>query len=387
MGGAEEIPPGVAHGDELHYLFKFDDEPYTDTEQAISSKMIEIFYSFMLYGKPTGNNSAQDEPPGPRALPVLGNLLDLARASDDMTKMFGVLSEKWGEIYTVKIGSKKTVVLTSKESMQKVLTDEGSYGRDLSGMMADRCWNKNLGIAFAEGEIWEKSRIWTFKTLKHFGLGKSTEVENYVKRSSEPLFTEIDKQIGSRGAVDVELLFSPAILSIIWQLVVGRISRADEPAINLLSYHLNKFALSSAVGAGLVNAFPVLRYIFPRWTGYKEQMAFFNASHEIAKNLYAESELKLKSSPDAAPATNMLDAFVQNCVTEPSNIFNCLNFQLIFMDLFGAGTETTSTFMEACVLYLISYPHVQEKVYQEILRIAPDGRPLNFSDRQKYFIL
>lgn len=64
-----------------------------------------------------------------------------------------------------------------------------------------------------------------------------------------------------------------------------------------------------------------------------------------------------------------------------------LNFQLIFMDLFGAGTETTSTFMEACVLYLISYPHVQEKVYQEILRIAPDGRPLNFSDRQKYFIL
>ncbi|OXA44216.1 Acetylcholinesterase [Folsomia candida] len=48
---------GVAHGDELHYLFKFDDEPYTDTEQAISSKMIEIFYSFMLYGKPTGETS------------------------------------------------------------------------------------------------------------------------------------------------------------------------------------------------------------------------------------------------------------------------------------------------------------------------------------------
>lgn len=41
---------GVAHGDELHYLFKFDDQPYNDTEKAISSKMIGIFYSFMRFG-------------------------------------------------------------------------------------------------------------------------------------------------------------------------------------------------------------------------------------------------------------------------------------------------------------------------------------------------
>ncbi|OXA47347.1 putative cytochrome P450 303a1 [Folsomia candida] len=283
-----------------------------------------------------------------------------------------------GEIVNTKnIISFSFVVLASKEAMQTVLTEEGSYGRDVSGMLGERCFNKNLGIVTAQGEIWEKSRIWTFKTLKNLGFGKSAEVEGYV---------QIDKKMGTEGAVEVELLFSPAILSIMWQLMVGRISKADEPLINVLSENINKFVLSSAFAAGLVTAFPVLRHIFPRWTGYNVQMAFFTVSHEIAENLYAESELKLKSSPDTEPATNMVDAFVQNCVTEPSNVFNRSNFQLIFMDLILAGTETTSTFMEACVLYLfvVSYPHVQEKVYQEILRVAPDGRPLKFSDRQKY---
>lgn len=64
--------------------------------------------------------------------------------------------------------------------------------------------------------------------------------------------------------------------------------------------------------------------------------------------------------------------------------FSGLNFQVIFtVDLLLAGTDTTSTFMEACVLYLITYPDIQEKLYQEIMHIAPDGRPLNFSDRQE----
>lgn len=89
--------------------------------------------------------------------------------------------------------------------------------------------------------------------------------------------------MGTEGAVEVELLFSPAILSIMWQLMVGRISKADEPLINVLSENINKFVLSSAFAAGLVTAFPVLRHIFPRWTGYNVQMAFFTVSHEIAE--------------------------------------------------------------------------------------------------------
>lgn len=45
---------------------------------------------------------------GPKTLPILGNLLDLIWASSNMTQSLGILAEKWGEIYTLQMGTKKT---------------------------------------------------------------------------------------------------------------------------------------------------------------------------------------------------------------------------------------------------------------------------------------
>lgn len=67
--------------------------------------------------------------------------------------------------------------------MQTVLSHEGAHGRDMCGMFKDRCWGKNLGLAMSEGEFWEKTKTWTFKTLKTLGFGKSAEVERYVQVS------------------------------------------------------------------------------------------------------------------------------------------------------------------------------------------------------------
>lgn len=65
--------------------------------------------------------------------------------------------------------------------MQTILTNDAAYGRDSTGMLADRILNKNLGIAGSQGEMWEKTRNWTFKTLKDFGFGKSLDMERFIK--------------------------------------------------------------------------------------------------------------------------------------------------------------------------------------------------------------
>lgn len=77
--------------------------------------------------------------------------------------------------------SRKEVVLTSKEAMQTVLTNEAAFGRDTSGMFGDRVMHKNLGIATSEGEVWEKTRNWTFRTLREFGFGKSLDMEHFIQ--------------------------------------------------------------------------------------------------------------------------------------------------------------------------------------------------------------
>lgn len=45
---------------------------------------------------------------GPRPWPIIGNLLDIANASSDLTQTFGNLSEKYGEIFSIKVGMKRT---------------------------------------------------------------------------------------------------------------------------------------------------------------------------------------------------------------------------------------------------------------------------------------
>lgn len=46
------------------------------------------------------------------------------------------------------------------------------------------------------------------------------------------------------------------------------------------------------------------------------------------------------------------------------------------------GTDTTATFIEYAVLYLIRFPEIQEKVHKEISEVLGDRRP-TLEDRER----
>ncbi|XP_005732871.1 cytochrome P450 2K1-like [Pundamilia nyererei] len=61
------------------------------------------------------------EPPGPRPLPLLGNLLQL-----DLKKPYNTLlelSKKYGSVFTVYLGTKKVVVLSGYKTVKEALVD------------------------------------------------------------------------------------------------------------------------------------------------------------------------------------------------------------------------------------------------------------------------
>lgn len=59
------------------------------------------------------------------------------------------------------------------------------------------------------------------------------------------------------------------------------------------------------------------------------------------------------------------------------------NFQIIFQDLLLAGSDATSSFLESIVLYLVTYPKVQDKIYQEIVQFSNDSNFVPFEDRNR----
>ncbi|KFO69199.1 Cytochrome P450 1A4, partial [Cuculus canorus] len=61
-------------------------------------------------------------PPGPRGYPILGNMLELRK---DPHLVLTRLSQKYGEVMEVKIGTRPVVVLSGLETIKQALVKQG----------------------------------------------------------------------------------------------------------------------------------------------------------------------------------------------------------------------------------------------------------------------
>lgn len=208
--------------------------------------------------------------------------------------------------------------------MKTIFTNEAAFGRDITGMSGDRILHKNIGIASSTGKMWEKTRTWTFRTLKDFGFGKSLDMECFIKvcnfwwlmkilnftfvnmyihknfqTASQSLFADIDSKIETQsGVIEIDRYFNASILAIMWKMIVGRIIPEDEPNMEAISEKGHAFMRSGVLGMGIVNAYPFLRHIFPKTLGYTVQMDYFTTCNRVGKvkfvqflNIYSKSKI------------------------------------------------------------------------------------------------
>lgn len=81
---------------------------------------------------------------------------------------------------------------------------------------------------------------------------------------------------------------------------------------------------------------------------------------------------------------DFIDAFLKEMTKYPEKTtsFNEENLICSTLDLFFAGTETTSTTLRWALLYMALYPEVQEKVQAEIDRVIGQKRAARLADRE-----
>lgn len=318
-------------------------------------------------------HGALNLPPGPPCLPIIGHLhlLDLKKPHESLME----LSEKYGPIFSIKLGTMKAVVLTGYETVKDALVNHPDEFGGRGHIPIFDVVAKGHGIAFGHGESWKQMRRFTMSTLRDYGMGKKS-IEDKIIEETHFLVKMFESYEGQEFNPTLKL--NIAVANIICAIVFGdRFDYDDERFISLVKRVNENMHLGGSPIVQLYNAFPILGF-FPG--PHKKMLQNARLITGFIKNIMNENDQKL----DANDPRSFIDAFLLKQHQEsgnPNTYFHENNLLFTALDLFVAGMETTSTTLRWAMLLMMKYPYIQEKVHEEIISIIGSERSPRAEDR------
>ncbi|XP_078278406.1 cytochrome P450 2D20-like isoform X2 [Rhinoraja longicauda] len=282
---------------------------------AVFCTVFALAFDLMKRRKKCGNY-----PPGPRALPFLGNLLQVDLHNPHLS--FAKLRKQYGDVMSLDFGWTNVVVLSGYKALKEALVKKSEDFADRPELPVYEKIFKRFGegIVFAKyGPWWKAQRKFALLTLKIFGLGKKS-LELRIVEEAGFLNQAFEGEQGSPFDPRIPLTYANS--NIICSIIFGdRFEYHDEWFLGFLHILEESFVLEGG---------------------------FWGQTKHI-------------------PNTSFLE----------SNLVGTL------WSLFGAGTETTSTTLNWALLFMVLHPDVQSQVHEEIDRIIGNGRKPKLEDREE----
>ncbi|XP_070779250.1 cytochrome P450 2K1-like [Enoplosus armatus] len=331
----------------------------------------------VLYFVP-GSFASQEtgkEPPGPRPLPLLGNLLQL-----DLKRPYRTLcelSKKYGSVFTVYFGPDKVVVLAGYRTVKEALVNYGEeFGdRHIAPVFYDM--NQGHGILFANGESWKEMRRFALTTLRDFGMGKRVAEDKILEECCH-LIQMLEEHKGK--PFDTACPLNYATSNIISSIVYGSRFEYNDPQFKSMVRRANE-------NIRIAGTAPILLYnMFPRLVGWvkNRQLILRNTETNIIDVKGLIKQLKETLNPHVC--RGLVDCFLirkqkedDSCVGDTH--YNEKNLIFTVSNLFAAGTDTTAATLGWGLLLMAKYPHVQDQVQEELSRVV-GSRQVRVDDRK-----
>ncbi|XP_075043026.1 cytochrome P450 2B1-like [Mixophyes fleayi] len=315
-------------------------------------------------------------PPGPRPLPILGNLLQLK--SREIHKPILELSKKYGPVYTLYIGPKPAVVLCGYEAVKEALVDHGEKFSGRAELPIVDITSKGYGIAFSNGERWKVLRRFSLATLRDFGMGKRS-IEERIQEEIQCLLEIFQETQGSlyKPAFFIRRSVSNVVCSVIFG---NRFEYTDPKLQTLLDLVAENLRRLDNIWVQLYNFIPSLMNHLP---GPHHKLGEnYQAQLDYAEDIVREHEATF----DPSSPRDYVDAFLLKMQQEsknPHTEFNLPNLLSSALDIFFAGQESVSSTLSYSLLILMKYPHIKEKVQAEIENVIGRTCKPSMEDRRK----
>ncbi|XP_078677535.1 cytochrome P450 2J2-like [Branchiostoma floridae x Branchiostoma belcheri] len=309
-------------------------------------------------------------PPGHWKWPILGNIPHIYK---DPHLVYTRWAREYGPVLHVRLGQRDAVVLNGYDTVHKAFVGkaEDFSGRPTFIYFINKISDGGKGVIFAPyGPFWKEQRKFTLMSLRDFGFGKRS-IEGKIIEESQALQSEIAKFDGQ--PFSTHRLLQNAVANVICNIVFGDRWEYDDPLFQRMMDALD-YMVSTNVFAVPQNFIPFTRYI-PGWEGrLKPWMKKF-----LSIMGYLREELdKHKASFDPNDLRDFIDAYlleIQRQKDVEGTRFQEDQLLQIMRDMFFAGAETTATTIRWTLFYMVVYPDVQRKVYEEIDGVLGKGPP------------
>ncbi|OCT89450.1 hypothetical protein XELAEV_18018071mg [Xenopus laevis] len=322
--------------------------------------------------------------PGPMPYPVIGNLLSLSKNPHlSLTRM----SENYGDVFQIQIGTKPVLVLSGLETLKQALIRQGDEFAGRPDLFTFRMVGDGQSMTFSSdsGEVWRARRRLAQNALKTFATSPSPTssssclVEENIITEAEYLVKKFMQLIDEKGEFDPYRYVVVSVANIICGMCFGkRYNHDDEELLNVVNL-TDEFGAAAASG-NPADFIPILQYLpSSSMKAFKEiNRKFIDFMQKFATEHY--------KTFDKNHIRDITDSLIQHSqekrVDENSNVqLSNQKIVNIVNDLFGAGFDTITTALSWSLMYLVAHPNIQEKIQDELDRVIGKERRPRLSDR------
>lgn len=345
---------------------------------VIVALLIYLFWSKLRQlGRPERETFI--DPPGPFALPIIGNILLLGGQPHlNLTH----LADLYGEIYTLRLGRRKVVVLNSVKIAREVLVKNARYFSDRPPFQSFQV-NSNNGqsIAFGNADQWYSFH----KRFASRALTKMYDNEERFHQIASDEIMQLKQNLFSLDQsyklIDPTMLIKDLVFKFSFRLMFGdHVPEAlSKEFYQIIEQSATFVENNSAVN--LVDFFPGLAALFKNQTK-KIKFSVDKLMDSVKLIFQAHSTEGNDNIQSCITEALRGEALTAQTLTEDSMV-------QILADLFGAGLETVSTAIIWAVAFLASNRPLQDKLYDEIQSAIgePSNRSPTLKDKSKMPLL
>ncbi|KAK8518445.1 hypothetical protein V6N12_017592 [Hibiscus sabdariffa] len=332
--------------------------------------LLQAFNSIRNASKP----SESKLPPGPRRLPIFGNLFDLG---DKPHRSLAKLARIHGPVMSLKLGSLFTVVVSSEATAKEILQKQDITFSNRTVVDAVRATRHHeVGLTWIP-----VSPLWrTFRKVcnSHIFTTAKLDANVYLRREKiQQLIADVRTSCLKGEAISVGQAAFNTTINLLSNTIFS-VDLVDPNSSVAQEFKRTVWGIMEEAGKpNLADYFPLLRKIDPQGTR-RRMTVHFQKLLDLFGKLFDERSQSRKYQ-DSIASNDVLDTLL-DIIEGGVEDLNRNHIVHLFLVLFAAGTDTTSSTLEWAMAEVLRNPQVLHKAKKELEQAIGKGNPIEECD-------